>query len=214
MKKSAFSSIRREYGARTLLEGNVASDPITQFKTWFDEIIDDELEPTAMTLATVDALGMPDVRVVLLKGIEDGNFIFYTHYDSAKGQELARNPKAALNFFWRTSVRQVKIRGTVQKVPEQFSDEYFSSRPRPSQLSAIASHQSHILENRAILEDKVLALSKQYEHTQHLPRPKEWGGYAVFPLEIEFWQGRDNRLHDRIRYRREKMQWIIERLSP
>lgn len=214
MTQIPLSSIRREYGTRALLEDTIASDPIVQFQTWFDEIFSEELEPTAMTLATIDASEMPDARIVLLKGIEEGQFIFYTHYDSAKGQELAHNPKAALNFFWRESVRQVKIRGIVHKVSEQASDEYFATRPRLSQLSAAASHQSHILTNRSVLENQITELEQQYKPDQPIQRPEQWGGYAVSPLEIEFWQGRDNRLHDRIRYRKENQQWIIERLAP
>lgn len=214
MTQIPLSSIRREYGTCALLENNIAPDPITQFNIWFDEIFSKELEPTAMTLATVDASGMPDVRIVLLKGIQKEKFIFYTHYDSAKGQELAHNPKAALNFFWRESIRQVKIRGVAHKVSEQASDEYFASRPRLSQLSAAASHQSHLLASRSVLEDKITEIEQRYKPDQPIQRPQQWGGYAISPLEIEFWQGRDNRLHDRIRYRKENMHWIIERLSP
>lgn len=208
-----FSSIRREYGTQFLLEENISLDPMKQFKIWFDEIVSDEIEPTAMTLATVDEGGMPDVRVVLLKGLEEGRFVFYTHYDSAKGREIAHNPKVALNFFWSKSVRQVRVRGTVQRVSRETSDTYFASRPLLSQLSAAASHQSQILANREVLEKQVVALSEQYRNKK-IPRPEEWGGYAVLPLEIEFWQGRDNRLHDRIRYQRNQDRWIIERLSP
>ncbi len=214
MTKILLSSIRREYGTRTLLEENMASEPITQFKKWFDEIVSDESEPTAMTVATVDESGMPDARVVLLKGIEEEKFIFYTHYDSSKGRELAKNPKVALNFFWINSVRQVKIRGIIQKVSAEASDTYFASRPRNSQLSAVASHQSQVLENRAILENQIIKLTKRYGNNEPILRPKQWGGYAVSPVEVEFWQGRDNRLHDRIRYRKEKMHWVLERLSP
>lgn len=214
MKKIPFSSIRREYGAHVLLEEHLASNPIEQFKRWFDEILLEELEPTGMTLATVDASGMPNIRVVLLKDIIDEQFIFYTHYDSAKGEELSLNPQVAINFFWIKSVRQVRIRGKVQKVPEEMSNQYFASRPRASQLSAVASHQSQVLQNRTELERKIAELSQQYSAESPIPRPKSWGGYAVMPVEIEFWQGRDNRVHDRIRYKKENMQWIVERLSP
>ncbi len=215
MKKISLSSIRREYGTRILLEEHLPSNPIEYFKQWFDEMVAEELvDPTAMTLATVDASGMPDARIVLLKGIIDDQFVFYTHYDSAKGKELAANPHAALNFFWRSSSRQVRVRGKVHKVPQEMSDEYFASRPRSSQLTSIASHQSQVLTNRKVLEDRIAALSTQYPSDQPVPRPQEWGGYAVVPVEIEFWQGRDNRIHDRIRYRKENMHWIVERLSP
>jgi len=214
MKKNSLSSIRREYGSRRLLESNIAADPISQFKLWFDEIVTDEFEPTAMTVATVDASGIPDIRVVLLKDIINGHFVFYTHYDSAKGKELALNPHIALNFFWMKCSRQVRVRGTVQKVSPEMSNVYFASRPRASQISAVVSHQSTIIDNRTLLEEQILSLTQKYGAEKNIPRPEEWGGYAVIPAEIEFWQGRDNRLHDRIRYRKENDQWIIERLSP
>jgi pyridoxamine 5'-phosphate oxidase len=214
MKKISLSDIRREYGTRVLLEAGLSNNPIEQFKNWFDEIVLEELEPTAMTVATVDVSGMPNIRVVLLKGIVEEQFIFYTHYDSAKGKELLANPQVALNFFWRNSSRQVRVRGKVQKTSEEMSDTYFASRPRSSQLSAVASHQSGVLTSREILADKIIELSNQFGTEQLIPRPKEWGGYAVEPIEIEFWQGRDNRLHDRIRYRKENMQWMVERLAP
>lgn len=213
MKQSDFASIRREYGTRELLEKNVSPDPIEQFKCWFDEISSGEIEPTAMTLATVDETGMPDARIVLLKGIENGQFIFYTHYDSAKGREIAYNGKAAINFFWSHSVRQVRVRGTVQKVSEKMSDDYFASRPLLSQLSATISHQSHVVSNREELEKRVEKLAEKYAD-QDIPRPENWGGYGLKPTEIEFWQGRDNRLHDRIRYQWKDNQWIMERLFP
>lgn len=217
--------MRREYGDRVLLEKDIVSDPMMQFHIWFQEMLIEETEPTAMTLATVDEQEMPDIRVVLLKGIDDGCFIFYTHYDSAKGREIEANPKVALNFYWNKSVRQVRVRGTVKKISEAQSDAYFASRPSLSQLSALASHQSQVIETRETLETRIDALKCLYLDTHHaVLRPKEWGGYAVFPLEIEFWQGRDNRFHDRIRYRRvhqeddiqdnNHSEWIIDRLSP
>lgn len=213
---NAFASIRREYGVRTLLEDNIFSDPIEQFNQWFNEIIANEVEPTAMTLATVDDAGMPNARIVLLKEIDQGQFVFYTHYDSAKGQEIAHHSMVALNFFWSNYIRQVRIRGTVQKVSETMSDTYFASRPVLSQLSALASHQSQVIQNREILTTRMVKLTAQYADVTHIPRPKQWGGYAVLPLEMEFWQGRDNRLHDRMLYKRNNISqnWTIERLSP
>lgn len=214
MKPDSFSTIRREYGTRALSEKNVLPDPVAQFKVWFDEVVSDEIEPTAMTIATVDSTGMPDARIVLLKGVDDaGHFIFFTHYDSAKGSEITQNNKVALNFFWSKWVRQVKIRGIIQKVSSEVSDNYFASRPWLSQLSATASHQSQVIASREILEQRILKLQTEYSN-EKIPRPKQWGGYAVIPIEVEFWQGRDNRLHDRVRYRKENEQWIIERLSP
>ncbi len=211
--QNIYSSIRREYGTRVLSEDSVQLDPMAQFQIWFDEIVLDEVEPTAMSLATVDKSGRPDLRIVLLKGIEDGSFLFYTHYDSAKGQEMAHNNHVALNFFWTKYIRQVRVRGTVAKISPEISDEYFASRPLLSQLSAVASHQSHAVLSRKVLENQVIDLAKQYENKQ-IPRPELWGGYAVIPQEIEFWQGRDNRLHDRIRYSKNENGWTIERLAP
>lgn len=215
MSSNSFSSIRREYGARDLLEKNILLDPIAQFKVWFEEILLEEIEPTAMTLATVDEEGMPDVRIVLLKDIHEENFIFYTDYDSAKGHEIAQNKRVALNFFWAKSSRQVRIRGIAQKVSENMSEEYFTSRPLSSQLSAIVSHQSSVISSREELEKEVAVLM---DKKANIKRPQNWGGYAVLPQQIEFWQGRDNRLHDRILYRKNVNEfdksWIIERLSP
>lgn len=211
--ENVFASIRREYGTRVLSEKSVLPDPMKQFQRWFDEIVQDEIEPTAMTLATVDEAGMPDARIVLLKGIEEGHFVFYTHYDSQKGQEIARSHKVALNFFWSKYIRQVRVRGTVHKVTAEMSDAYFASRPLLSQLSAVASHQSDVILDRKMLENQVAILAEKYMNKQ-IPRPEQWGGYAVTPCEIEFWQGRDNRLHDRIRYTKKEESWIIERLAP
>jgi pyridoxamine 5'-phosphate oxidase len=212
-QETSFSTIRREYGTQVLSEHSMRADPMEQFQTWFDEIVLDEIEPTAMSLATVDDGGMPDVRIVLLKGIEQGNFVFYTHYDSQKGQEIANNNKVALNFFWSKYIRQVRVRGEVQKTTSENSDAYFASRPLLSQLSAVASHQSQPIMDRKSLEEQVGMLAEKYKNSS-IPRPKEWGGYVVKPYAIEFWQGRDNRLHDRVRYIKKNTHWIIERLAP
>lgn len=208
------SDIRREYGSRTLSEEQMPKDPIEQFKRWFDEIIAEEIEPTAMTLATVDPTGMPNARIVLLKGTDEGKFAFYTDYESAKGREITHSPQVALNFFWAKYSRQVRIRGTIEKISSEISDAYFASRPLSSQISAVASEQSTTLVCRKVLEERVDALSHYFVDGIPVPRPEHWGGYAVLPVEIEFWQGRDNRLHDRIRYVKHNSIWTIERLSP
>ena len=189
-KRPPVSNIRREYGASTLEESQVSADPILQFEAWLHDTVQSELhDPTAMVLSTVDAQGFPDSRVVLLKGIEAGCFVFYTNYESNKGLQIEHNPKVALNFYWPSLARQVRIRGIIEKIATQQSDEYFASRPYSSQLSALLSPQSRVLSERAdLLERFELHLKKQ----SPLKRPAHWGGYLVKPIEIEFWQGRDN----------------------
>lgn len=210
----SLADIRRDYGELSLSETEVEDNPIAQFKLWFEDVLKNEKnDPTAMVLSTVDAQGHPDSRVVLLKGLEEGHFVFYTNYQSAKAKELNQNPYAALNFYWPQMARQVRIRGKVEKVSSQESDQYFSSRPVKSQLSAIISPQSQEIKDRATLEKSLNELIK--EHGQELVmRPDYWGGYKVIPDEIEFWQGRDNRLHDRIRYYRQNGKWLHCRLAP
>lgn len=208
------SDIRREYGELTLDERTLPQDPFEQFKHWFDEVLATEKnDPTAMILSTVDENQHPDSRVVLLKGIEHGAFVFYTNYKSCKARQLEATPFAALNFYWPQMARQVRIRGPVTKVDTATSDAYFASRPRTSQLSAIASHQSHEVSSRDELEATLNQLIQQYGQEPVL-RPEFWGGYQVTPETIEFWQGRDNRLHDRIEYYRVKNQWEHRRLAP
>lgn len=207
------SSIRENYGNQDLLEKDVASNPIVQFELWFEEhaqIVKNT--PNAMVLSTVDEHGWPDSRVVLLKGLDKGQFVFYTNYYSAKGLQLADNPHAALNFYWPEMMRQVRVRGKVAKVSEKQADEYFHSRPVPSQFSTIASPQSQEIsrENLFAKLDKVVKLYADKE----IVRPKHWGGYALNPFEVEFWQGRDNRLHDRIKYYNKNDTWCFRRLAP
>jgi pyridoxamine 5'-phosphate oxidase len=191
------------------------ADPFRQFATWFDEArAASPVEPNAMALATVGADGRPSLRMVLLKGADERGFVFYTNYESRKGRELADTPWAALTFFWPEMERQIRIEGRVEPVSAEESDAYFHSRPIGSQLSASASHQSEVIAGREELEQRVAALSAQY-HDQEIPRPENWGGFRVIPDAIEFWQGRANRLHDRLRYRLlASGGWQIERLSP
>ena len=207
---------RREYGQSALTEKIIAASPMLQFESWFLEAMQTELDdPTAMVLSTVDRAGRPDSRVVLLKGVELGAFVFYTNYSSTKAQELSSTPHVALNFFWSKMARQVRIRGEASRVSDDVSDAYFASRPRMSQLGAWASHQSEVIPDREVLEARLRALSIEYPENTVIPRPSFWGGFAVCPVEIEFWQGRDNRLHDRIRYQKAgDNQWCIKRLSP
>lgn len=210
----SIADIRRDYGELNLCEGNLPDDPVVQFHVWFTEVLKNEMhDPTAMVLSTVDAQGCPDSRVVLLKGIEDGNFIFYTNYQSTKAMQLQNKPYAALNFYWPQMARQVRIKGRVSKVNPQQSDAYFSSRPVKSQYSALASPQSHEIANRELLEKALNELIELYGQEPVL-RPEYWGGYQIFPEEIEFWQGRDNRLHDRIHYYRQEERWLHHRLAP
>ena len=211
----SLAEIRKEYSKATLDFTNVATDPIHQFTKWFDEAINAKvLEPNAMSLATVSNDNRPSCRIVLLKGIEENKFLFYTNYQSHKGKELENNPVCALTFFWPELERQVRIEGVAGRVGENQSMEYFQSRPLGAQVSAWASPQSSIIENRTILEERVKQIEKRFEGNKVLPRPHQWGGYAVEPHMIEFWQGRENRLHDRLEYMRVEGSWKIHRLAP
>lgn len=210
-----FADLRKEYMQRGLDESDVDADPFRQFAAWFDEArAASPTEPNAMALATVGADGRPSLRMVLLKGADELGFVFYTNYESRKGRELADTPWAALTFFWPEMERQIRIEGRVEPVSAEESDTYFHSRPVGSQLSASASRQSEVITGREEIEERVAALSAQYEG-QEIPRPENWGGFRVIPDAIEFWQGRANRLHDRLRYRLlASGGWQIERLSP
>lgn len=210
------ADLRKEYTLKVLSEESVHPHPIEQFSIWMNEAIRAEIpEPTAMHLATVSAEGKPSLRVVLLKGIENEGFVFFTNYESQKGKELAQNPYACVNFFWAELERQVRIEGKVEKISEEASTQYFQSRPRGSQVGAWASPQSQVIPHRAFLEQKVVDYEKKFEHQPVIPKPPYWGGYVLFPSAIEFWQGRQSRLHDRIRYRLvAPQQWKIERLAP
>ena len=208
------ADLRKEYTRAGLAESDVAADPIEQFRRWFDAALDAGLhEPNAMTVATATRDGSPSARVVLLKGFDSRGFVFYTNYEGRKGRELEENPRAALLFYWGELERQVRIEGTVSRVSEEESDAYYASRPRGSRLGAWASQQSRTVEGRGFLEDRIGDLEAEYEGRE-VPRPPFWGGYRVWPEVVEFWQGRENRLHDRIVYRRQGGGWGIERLQP
>jgi pyridoxamine 5'-phosphate oxidase len=212
---SSIADIRRDYSLKTLSETEITENPFQQFADWWQQAIESEIdEVNAMTLATASLEGVPSARIVLLKGYDEKGFVFYTNYESAKGQELAENPRASLLFFWKELERQVRITGLVEKVSTQENDEYFLSRPTGSQIGAWASPQSHVIENRSWLENKVKELEAKFS-TEQLTRPSHWGGYRVKPVIIEFWQGRSSRLHDRIQYTlQENNSWKIERLAP
>jgi pyridoxamine 5'-phosphate oxidase len=207
------ADLRQEYMRAGLAEADAHPDPLQQFERWFKEALAANLPlANAMTLATVSDSGAPDARVVLLKGVEDGGFVFYTNYDSRKGRQLAARPDACMVFLWTPLERQVRIDGRVAKVPAAASDAYFASRPLGARLSARASAQSAVVSDRGMLE-RAMAEQKA-KHGDNPPRPPHWGGYRVTPERIEFWQGRENRLHDRLLYTRSGDRWTIERLAP
>ena len=208
------SHLRREYTRAGLDRGDVDPDPVLQFHNWFEKVIEADLhEPNAMILATASRDDKPSARIVLLKGYDERGFVFYTNYEGRKAREIEANPLCALLFYWGELERQVRIEGRAYRISEEESDAYFLSRPRGSRLAAWASEQSRPVESRSILEERVRALEADYGGRE-VPRPPFWGGYRVEPEVIEFWQGRENRLHDRLVYRRTKGEWRIERLQP
>lgn len=209
------SEIRKEYTMASLELKSIHKNPIVQFEKWFKEAMQAEvLEPNAMTLSTVTEAGRPTARVVLLKGVEKNKFSFYTNYQSKKGKELEHNPACALTFFWPELERQVRIEGVSERLETAISEAYFQSRPRGSQVGAWASPQSSIIKDRELLEARVKEIEKRFEGKDVLPKPHQWGGYAVEPFEIEFWQGRASRLHDRIVYYKNEGEWVMHRLAP
>lgn len=211
----SLSDLRKEYSRETLEVSSVGKDPIHQFEKWFDEALRAEvLEPNAMTLSTVTESGRPSARVVLLKGIEQGKFLFFTNHQSRKGKELENNPACALTFFWPELERQIRIEGITHRVDAAYAEKYFQSRPRGSQIGAWASPQSTVISDRALIEDRVKEIEKKFKDQELIPKPHQWGGYAVEPVEIEFWQGRPSRLHDRIVFYKVDESWIIRRLAP
>ncbi|MBO9618482.1 MAG: pyridoxamine 5'-phosphate oxidase [Niabella sp.] len=210
------ADIRINYSKKSLSETDVAPDAFTQFNRWWQEAADSQLsEVNAMTLATADANGLPDARIVLLKGVTEKGFVFFTNYKSKKGAELEQNPRACLVFFWKELERQVRITGTVTKVSQQESEHYFYSRPVGSQIGAIVSPQSSVIPNRSLLDAQTTELTNRIAAGAPVVKPDYWGGYRVTPFSVEFWQGRPNRLHDRLLYTlQDKEEWKIERLAP
>ncbi len=210
------SNYRKSYNKSELNEATILHNPFEQFQKWFDEVEKEDgvEEPNAMTVSTIGADGFPKNRVVLMKKISKGGFIYYTNYKSEKGKALENNPSTCLSFFWPNLERQVIIKGKTEKLSEKLSDAYFESRPLGSQLGAIVSEQSEVIASRTLLEKRLKELEKKHKNKE-VKRPKHWGGYIVRPITIEFWQGRPNRLHDRIRYSlMDNKDWKIERLQP
>lgn len=211
---SPIDRIRSEYVKAALNEKDLNADPIQQFIHWFNEArAADVLEPSAMTLATVNAHGRPSIRTVLLKNVDPRGFIFYTNYDSQKGKDLAENNQVSLLFFWPELERQVRIEGLSEKISRQESETYFHSRPIGSQIGAISSPQSEVIESRDFLDHRNQAVIAKYLDKE-IPMPAHWGGYLIVPHRIEFWQGRANRLHDRLVYSLTDHAWRIDRLAP
>jgi pyridoxamine 5'-phosphate oxidase len=211
----SIAAIRKVYQLESLLEKDLDPDPMRQFANWWQQALESKIEePNAMTLATCSASGRPSARIVLLKGIENNGFVFFTNYLSRKGTEIHDNPFVSLLFFWKELERQVRIEGKITRVAAKESDEYFSSRPKESRIGAWSSPQSRVIESREILQKNVEKYNAQFAEGI-IPRPEFWGGYQVQPDHIEFWQGRPGRLHDRLRYAlAENNTWKIERLAP
>ena len=210
----SIADLRTDYKQASLSEADVTADPFTQFANWFGQAMKaDVAEPNAMTLSTVNELGKPSSRIVLIKEYDQRGFSWFTNYDSAKGHDLEVNPHAALLFFWTALERQVRIEGRIEKLSDAENDAYFNSRPLGSRQSAIASQQSQVIANRAVLEEKLAAVVAEFG--EQPPRPAHWGGYRLLPERVEFWQGRSSRLHDRIVYSKNAAgNWEICRLQP
>lgn len=213
VESTSLPGLRRSYEGEPLLESDVAADPISQFAVWFQEALDAGLpEPNAMIVATASAGGRPSARTVLLKGFDESGFVFYTNYESRKGRDLAENARASLVFPWHPIRRQVRIEGSVVRVPHEESAEYFRSRPYGSRIAAWASRQSAVVRSREQLDARYAELAARWPEDP--PVPDFWGGFRVVPSEVEFWQGQLDRMHDRLRYRRVPPGWVLERLAP
>lgn len=212
--KLSIADMRRNYTRDGLLESQAPGEPIALFGTWFSQAVEVEsTEPNAMMLASVDAAGQPHLRTLLLKGFDARGFVFFTNYQSAKGEQLLAHPLAAMTFWWPDLERQVRIEGRVEQVSGEESDVYYHSRPLGSRLGAWTSPQSQVISGREALEQRLAAIEAQYADSAP-PRPAHWGGFRLVPQMIEFWQGRPSRLHDRLRYRLDNGQWLRERLAP
>lgn len=212
--KNAFQTIRKEYLSSGISRESLSPDPVEQFARWFDEAVSSGCaEPNSMALATAGAEGAPSLRMVLLKGFDRDGFVFFSNYESRKGRELAENPRGALLFYWPELHRQVRLEGGIERLPAADSRAYFHSRPFLSQIGALASRQSERIESREVLEKRFAELEEKYRG-QTVPMPDAWGGYRLQPVRFEFWQGRENRLHDRIAYVLQNRRWQKERLSP
>ena len=214
MAQPNIAAIRKEYKLQSLLEKDADPDPIRQFQQWWNEAMLSNIEePNAMALATSNKKGNPSARIVLLKGLSNDGFVFFTNYESRKGNELKKNPSASLLFFWKELERQVRIEGTVTKTTEEKSAEYFLSRPESSKIGSWSSPQSSVIKSRDILDKNVTKYQKKFKDGE-IPLPPHWGGFIVKPTLIEFWQGRPSRLHDRLQYTLRNKKWIVERLAP
>ena len=208
------AAIRKDYRLQTLLEKDVNANPIQQFEIWWQQAKESNIEePNAMTLATCNKNGRPSARIVLLKGIHENGFIFYTNYDSRKGKEIDENPFVSIVFFWKELERQIRIEGNIKKITAQENDAYFASRPMASRIGAWSSPQSQVIPSRDILEKKMAENTERFQSNE-ITRPENWGGYTVMPAVVEFWQGRPGRLHDRLQYTISNGGWKIERLAP
>lgn len=213
MDDKEIQNLRRQYSKSTLSVSSVSKDPFKQFEKWFRDVLNSGfLEPNAMTLATASRTGKPSARVVLLKGIHDSGFVFYTNYKSKKGKDIEENPFGCLLFYWDKLERQIRIEGKIEKVSQKESEEYFNTRPYKSRVGAWASKQSSVIESRSVIIKEFLKYMMKFK--THVPLPDIWGGYRLLPDTFEFWQGRPNRLHDRVRYAKSKTGWKIERLAP